>query len=205
MRRHKISTMTCAIAFSLAFGIAVFAQQKTDLGGFVQQAAIANMAEVQLGQLANQKSQNADVKRFAQMMVDDHTKGLNELKQAASGAPVQFPTQVDDKHKQLHQKLSGLSGPAFDREYMKAMVDGHREVEKLLLSRAGHNEAEGQHSGAARTSTERASAEKGAAVKTEASADAAAEKVNQWAAQKLPTTRAHLKQAEQINEKVQKS
>jgi len=99
-----------------------------DVQQFVQQAAVAGMAEVQLGQLAQQRASNNQVKEFARMMVRDHTKANNELKQAAKGQNIQLPTQLDQKHQDLMQRLQQLRGADFDREYMSAMVDGHMEV-----------------------------------------------------------------------------
>ena len=62
-----------------------------DAQSFAKQAMLANKAEVKLGELAGQKAQSADVKAFAQMMVKDHTNGLNTLKAAVKGQGVEEP------------------------------------------------------------------------------------------------------------------
>jgi putative membrane protein len=95
---------------------------------FDMKAAQANMEEVELGKLAQQKAMSDDVKKFGQMMVEDHTKALDDLKSAAASKNVTWPTTLDAEHKKLSDKLSKLSGAAFDREYMQAMVDGHKKV-----------------------------------------------------------------------------
>ena len=104
---------------------------------FLKKAMEANAAEVQLGQLAQSKSQNQQVKDFGAMMVKDHTKAFDRLQDAAksSGAagtqpggtasPDQFPLSKQDQD--LKNRLEKLSGPEFDRVYMKAMVDDHRK------------------------------------------------------------------------------
>ena len=95
---------------------------------FAMKAAQANMAEVELGKLALEKAKSDDIKKFAQMMVDDHSKALDELKSTATTKKITLPTAIDAEHKKLSDRLSKLSGAAFDREYMQAMVDGHRKV-----------------------------------------------------------------------------
>ena len=95
---------------------------------FAIKAAQANLAEVELGKLALQKAMSDDVKKFAQMMVDDHSKALDELKGVAGTKNITLPTAIDAEHKKLADRLSKLSGAGFDREYMQAMVDGHRKV-----------------------------------------------------------------------------
>lgn len=119
-------SMGSAYAQSLASG-----DQKA-----LKDMAMANMAEVETGKLALQKSQNADVKAFAQQMVDDHGKGLEEVKKVASAKNVTLPTELDAKHKAMSKKLEGLSGDKFDREYMAlAGVKSHKEA-KSIVSKA---------------------------------------------------------------------
>lgn len=94
---------------------------------FMNDAAPGGMAEVELGKLAVSKSNNADVKAFAQKMIDDHTKAGDELKQLAMQKKVMLPPDVLPAHKQLMEKLSKLSGADFDKEYVKAMVEDHEK------------------------------------------------------------------------------
>jgi putative membrane protein len=95
---------------------------------FVIDAAHANLAEVELGKLAADKASSADVKKFAQQMVDDHTKANDELKTIAQNKNITLPSAIDAKHKAVADKLSKLSGESFDRAYMQEMVNGHRMV-----------------------------------------------------------------------------
>ena len=93
--------------------------------------ALANMAEVEAGKLALEKAQDPKVKEFAQHMVDDHTKMLEEVKQLAQAKGVELPSAPDAKHQKLMKKLQSVSGERFDREYMQAMVRDHRDSLKL--------------------------------------------------------------------------
>ena len=72
-------------------------------------------------------------------MVRDHGNGLTTLKQAVKGFNVDEPAQLDAKHQALYDRLNKLSGADFDREYMSAMVAGHREVVDMLDDRAGES------------------------------------------------------------------
>jgi putative membrane protein len=85
------------------------------------------MAEVQLGQLASEKAQSADVKQFGQKMVDDHTKLNDQMKPVASQLGVTPPTSIDAKDQALATKLNGLSGEEFDKAYIKAMLKDHQK------------------------------------------------------------------------------
>ncbi|MDQ6785236.1 MAG: DUF4142 domain-containing protein [Acidobacteriota bacterium] len=94
---------------------------------FMNDAAPGGTAEVVLGKMAASKSNNAEVKAFAQKMIDDHSKAGEELKALAAQKKVMLPTDVMPAHKQLMEKLSKLSGADFDREYVKAMVEAHEK------------------------------------------------------------------------------
>src|SRR5687768_14172548 len=95
---------------------------------FVMTVAKDSMAEVELGRLASEKATSADVKRFAQRMVDDHSKANEELKTLAQTKNITLPNQVEPKHKAEHERLAKLTGSAFDRAYMQAMVRDHRKA-----------------------------------------------------------------------------
>ena len=94
---------------------------------FVEKAAIGGMAEVELGNLAQQKAASDQVKQFGARMVTDHSKANDELKQIASTKGVQLPSALDDKHKKDMDRLQKMSGADFDKAYMSHMVDDHKQ------------------------------------------------------------------------------
>ena len=111
---------------------------KADSKGIMDMAMV-NMAEVEMGKLAQSKSQNPEVKTFAQQMIDDHTKGLQEVQAVAQAKGVTLPTELDAKHKSMAAKLEKLSGDAFDKEYMKMAglkdhKDTHAKLQKISKS-----------------------------------------------------------------------
>jgi putative membrane protein len=94
---------------------------------FVKKAMQGSIAEVQLGQLTLQKSSNDQVKKFAQKMIDDHTKLNEQMKPVAQQLRVDVPTEVSKKDKGLMGKMQGLSGAAYDQAYIKDMVKDHKQ------------------------------------------------------------------------------
>jgi putative membrane protein len=94
---------------------------------FAKKAAQGGMAEVKLGQLAEEKATNETVKNFAKLMVEDHTKANEKLKEAASKENVTLPTDLDPKDEATYESLSKLSGEAFDRAYARDMVKDHQQ------------------------------------------------------------------------------
>lgn len=182
MRRTGTSRLMCTAGiFVLAAGLGSAKAQSVSEQPFVSQAAMANMAEIQLGHLAMKKAQSDSVKKFAQQMVDDHIKAQNELADAALGGGIQWPKRLEGSHAALQSRLSALSGPDFDREYIKAMVSGHREVETLLATRMS-----GQGNTAA------------AGAKSSSDPQLTAN-VTEWSAKTLPAVREHLKKAEAVS------
>ena len=94
---------------------------------FAKKAAQGGMAEVKLGQLAEEKASNQTVKSFAKLMVEDHTKANDKLKEAASKENISLPTDLDPKDEATYESLSKLSGEAFDRAYARNMVKDHQQ------------------------------------------------------------------------------
>ena len=99
---------------------------------FVAKAAQAGMAEVELSQLALQKSKDDQIRSFAQQMVQDHQKANTELQSIAQKHGLQVPPKTDAKHEHALQKLQGESGAQFDAAYSKDMKKDHDEAVALF-------------------------------------------------------------------------
>jgi predicted outer membrane protein len=99
--------------------------------------AQANIAEIEAGKMAQSKSQNDQVKSFAQQMIDDHTKALSDVQSLAQSKGVTLPTEPDAKHKALAAKLDKMSGDTFDKTYMsQAGLADHKKVHAMLTKDA---------------------------------------------------------------------
>ncbi len=83
--------------------------------------------------MALEKSANADVKSFAQTMIDEHAKGLEETQKVAAAKNITLPSEPDAAHKKMAADLQKLSGAAFDKEYAgKAGLADHVKVHAAL-------------------------------------------------------------------------
>lgn len=100
--------------------------------GFVTAAAISDMYEIESSKLALQKSQNAEVKKFAQQMIDDHTKTTAQLKKIASAGNMTPPTQLDNRRQGMIDNLKAASGAAFDTAYTSQQQASHAEAVTLM-------------------------------------------------------------------------
>ena len=85
------------------------------------------MAEVELGRLAQDQGASAQVKSFGKRMVDDHSRANDDLQALARNKNIALPTSISAQDRALKNRLSKMSGPAFDRAYMNAMVSDHRK------------------------------------------------------------------------------
>ena len=94
---------------------------------FLRKAAEGGVAEVKLGQLAAQKASSDDVKDFGQKMVEDHTKLNLEIAQVADSMGVKLPKSMNKEDQAEYDKLNGLSGDDFDKEYVFFMVKDHHQ------------------------------------------------------------------------------
>lgn len=92
---------------------------------FMQKAALGNLEEIQLGQLAEQKAASPSVKSFGQRMVKDHSNADNKLNAIAQSQQISLPVALEAKQKNEIDALSALSGKKFDQAYMTYMVSEH--------------------------------------------------------------------------------
>lgn len=102
------------------------ANRTAETDTFLNNAAQANMFEIEMGNLA-MRSSNPMVKQFAQRMVTDHTNLQNQLKPIAAAQGVTLPTTVSPSDRATIERLSKLSGADFDREYINTMVKDHKD------------------------------------------------------------------------------
>lgn len=99
---------------------------------FVKDANEGNNAEIQLGKLALQKSQDDQVKQFAQRMVDDHSKLNEDMKPVAEQLGVQPTDSIPSSAQTTKNKLEALSGQQFDHAYIQAMVKDHKKDIRMV-------------------------------------------------------------------------
>ena len=137
--------------------------------GFARLAAMSDLYEMEASRLAEQRSQSAEVKRFAQHMLRDHGKTTNELKgmlpQLQGVSASQMSTSLDQQHQALMQQLQGAQGAEFDRVFTRQQVQSHQTAVDLF----------------------RAYAQSG---------DEA--RLKQWASQTLPSLEEHLREAQRM-------
>lgn len=99
---------------------------------FYAKAAAGGMAEVQTGKLAQVKGHSPAVREFGAMMVRDHVKANEKLKQIAARKQVPLPAEPDAKHKAKKRELEAASGAAFDAAYVQGQIADHEATEALL-------------------------------------------------------------------------
>ena len=86
-----------------------------------------DLAEVQIGKLAEQKGGSADVKSFGQMLEQDHGQHLQKAQTMAQQLGVTPPAAPSAAQMKVYNKLSKLNGAAFDKQFAAAMVKDHKE------------------------------------------------------------------------------
>jgi putative membrane protein len=107
--------------------------QQTDRD-FVLNASEGNLAEIQLGTLAASKASTPSVQDFGEMMVSEHQTALDELESIADLKNATTTTELNAEHQQVRDKLSAMSGLAFDTAYMNSQVKDHEKTIALFQS-----------------------------------------------------------------------
>ena len=99
---------------------------------FYKNAAEGGMAEVELGNLAQNKNASSTVKDYGAMMVSDHSAANDKLKSLASAKGLKLPTSPSVTQMATKAKLEVLSGQTFDNSFIRAMVKDHEEAVALF-------------------------------------------------------------------------
>ena len=93
---------------------------------FIRDAVQGNLAEIKLGQLAQEKTQSAEVKSYAQMLVTDHSTSNEQAEKDAKQIGITIPTELSVSQKSTYNRMSKLSGTAFDRAFVAEMIAGYK-------------------------------------------------------------------------------
>ena len=136
----KTNSFNTAVGAVLLLSVAAFAQPVQKLSesdkDFVIDAAIAGLAEIELGKLAQQNAVSPGVKNFGETLVTDHTAGNKDLEQAVASFHVMLPTQVDAEHQKHLEMLKAKKGAEFDAAFIAHMVEGHDKAIALFKKQA---------------------------------------------------------------------
>jgi putative membrane protein len=109
---------------------------------FIHEAGAGNLAETELGQLAEQKAAMPAIREFGRWMYTDHgLTAKNWLTAILREEHESFQPTLTAEQKELKQKLEGLSGTQFDQQYIEHMVQDHEKTIPLFEREAkeGHN------------------------------------------------------------------
>jgi putative membrane protein len=143
-----------AAAIGAALSSGAFAQSMSEKTGvnsalgiaprtddFVKEAAMSDMLEIEAAKLAQQRG-NADEKKFADMMVADHTKTSSELKTMVIGElKASLPEALDESSRKKLDRLRNAKPDDFAAEYDPLQVSAHKDAVSLFerYSKGGDN------------------------------------------------------------------
>jgi putative membrane protein len=99
---------------------------------FMMKAAQAHLSEIDLARFAMQRSQNPDVKDYANMIESDHTRALEDLTDLMKDKGVSQPKTLNPETKMEIEKMTELSSPDFDREFANMMVADHEKAVEMF-------------------------------------------------------------------------
>jgi len=125
----KVKVICSAMLACAGMLTTVTAKAQTDADKkFLAMAAQGDQNEIALSKLAVDKATNPDVKTFAQKMVDEHQQMTASMKPFADKWGLAAPSGPDSAHQKEWDKLNGMNGAAFDKEYMSDMVTDHSKA-----------------------------------------------------------------------------
>jgi putative membrane protein len=117
--------------------LAAFAADANPDASFFKHAAEGGIFEVDVGNLAQQKSDNEQVKDFGAMMVKDHSAANQKLQSIAASKNITLPTSASAGQLATKAKLELLSGDSFDKSYIGSQIKAHEQTIELFKKEIG--------------------------------------------------------------------
>jgi len=140
---HAMKSLALAV-LAVFLASSAYAAEKHG-AAFIKKAIEGNFAEVEMGKLAQQKGQNDDVKKFGQMLADDHSAANQKAIDAAKSINVTPPDRPNAKQMADYDKLAKESGPRFDRAFASQMVMDHEKDIAEYKKEAKQSDAAGEY------------------------------------------------------------
>lgn len=149
MNPLKPLALLAAAAFALCAASSLHAANQAETRAeaitseeFVEEASAKGVAEIETAKLALEKSQNEEVKRFAQMMIDDHTKANQQLADLAKSKDLEVSDDAELLNQAKAMVLKMRGEESFDKAYMNNQVVAHRETIELFRRGVNADDAE---------------------------------------------------------------
>ncbi|NGM66193.1 DUF4142 domain-containing protein [Sphingobacterium sp. SGR-19] len=116
----------------------IFAQETNKDQDFLTKAVSSNQFEIALGTQAVKQSENEEIKQYGRMLINDHTKVLKELQQAAVTKKLVVPDGMDEHQASILKSLSVLSGTDFDNAFKDVAIKTHENAIALFENAASN-------------------------------------------------------------------
>jgi putative membrane protein len=94
---------------------------------FIKEAMEGDLAEVNMGKLAQDKAQSEEVKNFGKMLEQDHGEHSQKVQSKAQELGVTPPQEPNATQKAMYDRLSKISGEKFDSLFVREMVSDHKK------------------------------------------------------------------------------
>jgi putative membrane protein len=141
MNDLKMATFTTALV-----GVGLFTAASANAEGsaqkFITDAMQGNLAEVNIGKLAQENSSNPRVKAFGATLRQDHSDAYRAAGVAASSVGVDVPTEPSKSQQELYNKLATLRGEEFDKEFTKNTIKDHKADISMYAKEAKQNDGQ---------------------------------------------------------------
>lgn len=140
----KRSGVLISATAALLFGLASLAQAADTVSAadFAEEASAKGIAEIETGKLALEKGTHAEVKTFAQAMIDDHTRANDELKALAEKKNLKVSDDAELMNKAKAMILQVRDGENFDEAYANNQVVAHEQTIELYRKATASDDAE---------------------------------------------------------------
>jgi putative membrane protein len=176
---------------------------------FVQDVASKSLAEIELSRMALSRAASAEVKVFAEKLIADHAAAADKLKSVVAGHSIAWPDHLDDKHRETADELARKESADFEREYLKAMIEGHQDLTAKLETRLEVQSLAAWKTAAAGRAQSQALPEPSAemsdvAVRPNQGGSEMTTRINQWAADMYPIAQKHLDTARSLENALKK-